>query len=215
MEKNLVIYEAVRKAPDNALKKINAGRLKGKSDINPMWRIKILTELFGACGIGWKYEITRQWIESGANGEMAAFCNINLFFKNGDQWSDPIPGTGGSAFVANERNGAYTSDECFKMALTDAISVACKALGVAADVYWDSDRTKYSEPINSEPVQKEYKCSGCGKPFGKFTDKNGKEYSAGQMYHISEEMNTDGKARCGDCMKKAGTQKKGKEAKKC
>ena len=28
----------------------------------------------------------------------------------------------------------YTSDECYKMALTDALSVACKALGVAADV---------------------------------------------------------------------------------
>lgn len=46
-------------------------------------------------------------------------------------------------YVANEKNGPYTSDECYKMALTDAISVACKALGVAADVYWDSDRSKY------------------------------------------------------------------------
>ncbi|HCC35130.1 MAG TPA: hypothetical protein DEQ02_05645 [Ruminococcaceae bacterium] len=36
------------------------------------------------------------------------------------------------------------SDECFKMALTDAISVSCKALGFGADVYWDKDRTKYS-----------------------------------------------------------------------
>ena len=36
------------------------------------------------------------------------------------------------------------SDECFKMALTDAISVAAKAIGVAADVYWQKDRTKYS-----------------------------------------------------------------------
>lgn len=39
----------------------------------------------------------------------------------------------------------HISDECYKMALTDAISVACKALGVAADVYWSSDVTKYSE----------------------------------------------------------------------
>ena len=29
------------------------------------------------------------------------------------------------------------------MALTDAISVACKALGFGANVYWDKDRTKY------------------------------------------------------------------------
>ena len=37
------------------------------------------------------------------------------------------------------------NDECFKMALTDAISVSCKALGVGADVYWNKDRTKYDD----------------------------------------------------------------------
>lgn len=31
------------------------------------------------------------------------------------------------------------------MALTDALSVACKALGIAADVYWDKDKTKYDK----------------------------------------------------------------------
>lgn len=31
------------------------------------------------------------------------------------------------------------------MALTDAISVACKTLGMGADVYWDKDSTKYSQ----------------------------------------------------------------------
>ena len=35
------------------------------------------------------------------------------------------------------------------MALTDAISVACKALGVGANIYWDSDRTKYEEAKTS------------------------------------------------------------------
>lgn len=53
---------------------------------------------------------------------------------------------------------------------------------------------------------KEYKCCDCGKPFEAFS-KNGKSYNAGQAYHISESMNTDGKARCGECMKKAGTKK--------
>lgn len=36
------------------------------------------------------------------------------------------------------------------MALTDAISVACKALGVAADVYWNMDATKYDGHNQSE-----------------------------------------------------------------
>ena len=30
------------------------------------------------------------------------------------------------------------------MAETDALSVACKKLGMAADIYWSSDRTKYN-----------------------------------------------------------------------
>lgn len=54
---------------------------------------------------------------------------------------------------------------------------------------------------------KEYKCCDCGKEFKEFTDKNGKTWSAGQVYHMSESNNTDGKARCSACMKKAGTQK--------
>ncbi len=57
----------------------------------------------------------------------------------------PIQGTGGSMFVELQRNGAYVSDECFKMAITDAISVACKQLGIGADVYWEKDQTKYKE----------------------------------------------------------------------
>ena len=55
---NLAIYNAVRSVPDSAKRRIEAGRLKGKTDINPMWRIKALTETFGPCGFGWKYVIT-------------------------------------------------------------------------------------------------------------------------------------------------------------
>jgi len=143
MTDNLRIYEAARTVPASATKEIAGGRLKGMTDINPMWRIKTLTEQFGPCGFGWKYEITEKRLENGANGEIAAFVDINLYIKVNGEWSDPIPGTGGSAFVAKERNGLYTNDECFKMAMTDALSVACKSLGFGADVYWEADRTKY------------------------------------------------------------------------
>ena len=147
---NLNIWEQVRKVPNTALKEIQAGRLKGKSDINPVWRLKTLTEQFGICGFGWKYEITKQWLEQSLNGETSAFCNINLYIKRNGEWSEPIPGTGGSSFVANERSGPYVSDECYKMALTDAISVACKALGFGADVYWSGDSTKYTKPQSNQ-----------------------------------------------------------------
>jgi len=157
---NLEIYNAVAEVPPEAKKPIQGGRMSGKTDINPMWRIKALTEQFGPCGIGWKYEIVRFWLEHGAKDEISGFCQINLYFKNDEAWSDPVPGIGGSAFVALEKGGLYTSDECFKMALTDAISVACKALGVAANVYWDKDPTKYTghdgQPQGQTKPQQKY-----------------------------------------------------------
>ena len=148
---NLKVYNAVRKPPAEALKEIQAGRLKGMSDINPMFRIKALTEQFGMCGIGWKYVITKQWLEGGPKEEQAAFVNIDLFVKVEGEWSAAIPGTGGSSFIANESRGPHMSDECFKMALTDAISVSCKALGFAADVYWRQDKSKYDKPSQEPP----------------------------------------------------------------
>ena len=149
MADNMTLYNAVRTPPPEALREIKAGRLAGKSDINPMWRIKTLTEQFGPCGVGWKYTIEKLWTEQGANGEIAAFALINLYHRIGEGWSEPIPGIGGNSFVAKEKSGMYTSDECYKMALTDALSVACKALGVAADVYWQADKTKYTR--DTEP----------------------------------------------------------------
>ena len=150
--KNIELYEKLRTVPDNAKKKIEDGRLKGKTDINPMWRFKRLTEVFGVCGIGWKYNVTKKWIEDGGPGCAAAFVDIDLFIKDPatGQWSEAIPGTGGNVFKRTERSGnVFLNDDCYKMALTDAISVATKALGLAADVYFESDSTKYSNPNGS------------------------------------------------------------------
>ena len=152
---NMKLYEAARSVPAEALKTIGAGRLKGMSDVNPMWRIKRLTEMFGPCGVGWWYEVTRKEIISDEiTNQKCAFVDINLFYVDAETGHDShaIPGTGGASFVATERNGPYMSDECYKMALTDAISVAAKALGVAADVYYAKDRTKYTADTKQEPL---------------------------------------------------------------
>ena len=65
---NMKIYEQARKVPDEAKKSITAGRLKGFTDVNPMYRIKRLTEMFGPCGIGWWYEITDKKISDDGYG---------------------------------------------------------------------------------------------------------------------------------------------------
>lgn len=141
---NLEIYNKVKSVPNNAKKPIQGGRLKGKTDINPMWRIKALTELFGPCGIGWYYKETKQWTEIYGD-EICAFVNIELYIKVNGEWSMPIFGTGGNMLAQKEKGGIYVSDECFKMATTDALSVACKQLGVGAEVYWQEDNTKYGK----------------------------------------------------------------------
>ena len=153
MMDNLEIYDKVRTVPKNAQKTIQAGRLKGMTDINPQWRIEKLTEVFGPVGKGWFAEETNREFVNGANDEIMCFVDIKLYVKFDNEWSKPIYGTGGSTFVAKEKSGLYTSDEVVKMAYTDAISVACKQLGVGADVYWNKSDSKYQKQM-SENIQK-------------------------------------------------------------
>lgn len=190
---NLEIYERSKTCPENALRTIQAGKLKGKSDINPMWRIKQLTELFGPCGIGWKLGEITYWTEPGAGGEVSAWCRLNLYIKVDGAWSDGIEGVGGSMLVTTEKGKLVTNDEAYKMAQTDAISVACKMLGFAADVYWEADRTKYSGP--PEPVPSV--CKRCLKPIQPRKN-NGVLYTPEDIAAKAKE--TYGKELCWDCM---------------
>lgn len=159
---NMEIYNRTRKVPQEACKAFNNGSFEG-TDINPMWRIKTLTECFGPCGIGWYYEVLSERAE--VHGDMAfAIIDLNLYIKVDGEWSKPIFGTGGNKLVFK---GGRTSDEGYKMALTDALSVACKALGIGADIYFQKDKTKYTayqEEKKEEPVQEptRCKCAKCG-----------------------------------------------------
>ena len=134
---NLRFYIQGCEVPQDATKAIQSGRLKGKTDVNPMWRMKRLTEIFGPVGFGWKYEIVRQWTEAYGD-EVKCFCNVNLYVRDPDtkEWSEAIPGNGGAAIVAREKNGPYVDDDAYKKALTDALSIAMKPLGIAANVWY-------------------------------------------------------------------------------
>ena len=168
---NMVIWQALEKTADEAKKPIEAGRLKGFTDINPCWRMKRLTEVFGPCGIGWKFQIVQAYTIPGANDEIAAFVDILLYYKQDGEWSEGIPGMGGSMFVAKERSGMHTSDECFKMALSDAIGTACKALGMSADIYFSKDRSKYTTSQDAQEVKMEtvQDAAGFVITFGKYS----------------------------------------------
>ena len=80
MTENMKIYEAVRAVPQEAQKSFNNGRFSG-TDINPMWRIKKLTEMFGPCGIGWYYEVLSERAEE--HGDITiAIVDLNLHLRD-------------------------------------------------------------------------------------------------------------------------------------
>lgn len=144
---NLELYNAWRAVPKDAQKTITGGNLNGKTDINPMWRIKVLTERFGPVGFGWYTKIIKFFDDTqeiGGNIERVAWVHLELYVNVGGKWSAPIEGIGGSKYAGKGR-GSELNDEAFKMAETDAISVACKKLGIGADIYWAGDSTKYTQ----------------------------------------------------------------------
>ena len=154
-KKALEIYESLARPPATALRQIQAGKLKDKTDINPQWRYKAMTEKFGLVGIGWKYDVQKLWTEAGAGSEKLAFAQVAVFVKDGDAWSEPIVGIGGSKLVQFEKGAAVSNDEGYKMAVTDAFSTALKMLGVAADIYaglWDGSKYKDTPEPQPQPV---------------------------------------------------------------
>ena len=199
MCKNLELYNQVCNPPKEALKSIQAGRLKGKTDINPMWRIKELTKQFGPCGIGWNL-INQKWqfIPAGDSGEMVCLCELDLVYKLDGQWSEPVHGVGGNMLVAKEKSGLYVDDDGPKKAYSDAIGTACKALGFAANVYWEKDPTKYTGKADGEnDPPPPLTCAKCGNKIEGVTFKNGDIMTAQKVADKAEY--TYGQALCWSC----------------
>lgn len=166
---NMRFYEAGRVVPQEAQKQFSNGKFSG-TDINPMWRIKKLTELFGPAGIGWYYKVLSERCEQHADVTMS-IVDLELYIKVDGEWSMPIYGTGGNQLVKSTTKGQQASDEGYKMALTDALSVACKALGIGADIYFERDKTKYTayegdapKQTAKPPVQDVPECQRCHAP---------------------------------------------------
>lgn len=147
------LWNALARPPVTALKEIKGGRLSGMTDVNPQWRYQAMTEHFGMCGVGWKYEIDKLWTEPGADGEVLGFAQVSVRVRLDGTWSDSIIGLGGNHLITKEKGGLHNNDECWKMAVTDALSAALKMLGVAADIYagrWDGSKFK-DEPQAAKP----------------------------------------------------------------
>ena len=213
---NLFYYNEGRSVPQEAQKQFSNGRFSG-TDINPMWRIKKLTEMFGPAGIGWYVDDVVE--RSEAHGDTTiSIVTLKLYVKVNGEWSKPIYGTGGNTLL---RKGV-ASDEGYKMAYTDALSVACKALGIGADIWFANDRTKYtagndtSDPKSDPAAGKapvapptgasgkkesgKFICDCCGKPLSTITQKDGPSISIRQWDNFTRKHY--GQALCLSCINK-------------
>jgi len=143
---NLRIWKNVSNPPKQALKKIVGGDLgaAGMTDINPQWRYRAMTEQFGPCGIGWKFQVVKIWSENASDGQFFAFAEVNVYVKDQSEWSEPIPGIGGSMLIVNQKRGPKLDDEAYKKAVTDALGTAMKMIGIGAEVYSGFNDSKYS-----------------------------------------------------------------------
>ena len=147
MENKMQIYDAVREAPNSAVKKITGGSYgaAGLSDINPQWRIETMTKLFGPVGFGWTWEPVECFDRDGV---LYAHVIVKYADAQTGEWSKDIHGYGGTKF------GGRDDSDIYKSTMTDAVSNALRYLGVGADVWYSAARsgaenqydTKYSAP---------------------------------------------------------------------
>lgn len=145
---NMDLWNKYATPPTEALKGFDNGNFKG-TDISPMWRIRCLTEEFGACGEGWYAEVVEHWTDEAWTSDIerciTTHVRIRLYYKRNGEWSKPVEAVGGNTMTQYSRKYKSTraSDEAYKMAYTDAIGGACKMLGIGGSVYWESGYSKY------------------------------------------------------------------------
>jgi hypothetical protein len=181
MTDNLRIWNRFCETPQGATKSFNKGGFPG-TDINPAYRLRCLTELFGPQGSGWGWTIHERWRETYPSREKVegvwqgydancAFVMLSLW------WIDE---TGKRCECGPQIGGTEADlnvDEVWKMSITDAIGKCCVALGIAADVYLGQFDGKYrdTEPRGNYPKTPPKppapKCPSCGKKEFSYADK--------------------------------------------
>lgn len=149
IEQSIELFRAQARPPQEALKTIEFGRLKGKSDINPQWRIEALTETYGLYGLGWFVQIKdTTMVDLPETQEKMLFLTLELFVRDWSipedyHWFGPAIGIGGDYIIVRDKNGVHGNDEAYAMAMTDALGKAAKLFGIANDIYRGKFDSKY------------------------------------------------------------------------
>jgi hypothetical protein len=141
---NLELWNTLKRTDPKATKPFQrAGGLRG-NQVDPAWRLQMMTEVFGPVGKGWGYE-QLEWTIA----ERMIFICCRVWYIDsvtgekhftGPQW-------GGTELVRKNRDGSERpDDESFKMSITDAIGKCMLQIGLAADIYLGLfDDSKYRD----------------------------------------------------------------------
>lgn len=165
MSENLKLWDQLGKTDPAQTKAFTrGGGFKGTA-VKPIYTEHKMTEVFGACGIGWGFTEPQFQVVPGDNKEVLVYCWLSLWIVQNGKRSDLIPGVGGDKVVSHiKANTQYNrperwenDDEAFKKAFTDAIGNAMKHLGMSADVHMGRfDDSKYvAERQQEERQEKE------------------------------------------------------------
>jgi hypothetical protein len=139
---NLALWNRLKRTDPKATKPFTrSGGFRG-TQIDPTWRLQMMTEAFGPIGKGWGYEQLEWTVQ-----ERMVFICCRVWYVHpetgevlytGPQW-------GGTELVQRNRDGTERPiDEAFKMSITDAVGKCCVQIGLAADVYMGQfDDSKY------------------------------------------------------------------------
>lgn len=148
-QQSVELFRAQARPPENAIRPIEAGRLKRFSDINPQWRIEALTETYGLYGLGWFVQIKdTTTVDLPETKEKMLFLTLELFVRDWSipdefKWFGPALGVGGDYLIIRDKNGVHGNDEAYAMAMTDALGKAAKLFGIANDIYRGKFDSKY------------------------------------------------------------------------
>lgn len=163
----ITIWNALEKTDPKFTKNFDrGGGFKGTA-INPNYVQAKLTQLFGPCGIGWRFVLEHEEFRDGHKLKSGDTCVIHIvrghleYLWEGE-WRSTGPQCGQTTFIGENKYGTFTDEEACKKSYTDALTKACVSLGMSYDVFsgqWDSNKYIHQPlgPLEGENVPKETK----------------------------------------------------------
>ncbi len=146
--RNLALWDELSVTDPKATKPFTKGGGFKGTDINPTWRMKRMTEVFGPVGQGWGWRINHHWSQEiawtlrdgTAKSGTFAYVEVDLWYRaSANEIVFVGPQIGGTEMAGQ-------ADEAYKMAVTDALGKCMVALGLSADVYLGQfDDSKYRQ----------------------------------------------------------------------